>query len=231
MRRRKFLGTCALAAFAAAPALTLGADAVPRSYARARLVDGNGRPVKASAVPRHTNLIFHYPYAATPCFLLNLGQTLEPAAGLRTADALAYRWPGGVGPERSIVAYSAICAHRLSYPTRQLSFIGYQDQPRAGGSKRLIHCCHEHSEYDPARGAAVVGGPAQQPLAAILLDYDQASDGLYAVGTLGGAMFDEFFTKYEVRLQLEFGGKAKEPAGDRCVVTELARYCRQQIKC
>ena len=231
MRRREFLGTCAVAAFAAAPTLTVAADAVPRSYSRARLVDETGRPVKAGAVPRHTNLIFHYPYAATPCFLLNLGQPLEPAGGLRTADALTYRWPGGVGPARSIVAYSAICAHRLSYPTRQVSFIGYQEQPRAGGGKRLIHCCHEHSEYDPARGAAVVGGPAQQPLAAILLEYDEASDGLYAVGTLGGAMFDDFFAKYEFRLGLEFGGKAKEPVLERCVVTELARYCQQRIKC
>ena len=229
MRRRSFLGTCALAAFAVSPARSVAADAVPRAFARARLVDETGQPLKAGAVPRHTNLIFHYPYAATPCFLLNLGAPLEPAGGLRTADAHSYRWPGGAGPSRSIVAYSAICAHRLSYPTRQVSFIGYQERPRGG--RRLIHCCHEHSEYDPTRGAAVVGGPAQQPLATILLDYDAASDGLYAVGTLGGAMFEEFFAKFETRLGLEFGGRAKQAAGDQCVVTELSRYCRQQIRC
>jgi arsenite oxidase small subunit len=231
MRRRTFLRTCAAAAFAATPALAVAADAVPRLYTRARLVDENGRAVKASAVPKHTNLVFHYPYESTPCFLLNLGQPLEPAAGLRTADALTYRWPGGVGPERNIVAYSAICAHRLSYPTRQVSFIRYQEEVPPGKRRRVIHCCSEHSEYDPARGAAVLGGPAQQPLAAILLEYDEAADELYATGMLGGAMLDDFFSKYEFRLGMEFGGKAREPVGDRCVVMELARYCRQQIRC
>jgi len=231
MQRRRFLGSCAVAAFGAAPALTLAADAVPRAYARARLEDKDGQAVKAGSVPRHTNLIFHYPYASTPCFLLNLGQPLEPADGLRTADALTYRWPGGVGPGRSIVAYSAICPHRLSYPTRQVSFIGYQEEVPAGRRGRVIHCCHEHSEFDPVHGAAVVGGPARQPLAAILLDYDARADELYAVGTLGGSMFDDFFAKYEFRLGWEFGGKAREPVGDHCVVSELARYCRQQIKC
>jgi len=42
----------------------------------------------------------------------------------------------------------------------------------------VIHCCSEHSQYDPAEGARVVAGPAPQPLAAILLDHDPASDAL-----------------------------------------------------
>lgn len=230
MRRRNFLKTCAAAAFAAAPAFTVAADARPRHYARARLVHPDGRPVSARALPSHTNLVFHYPFAATPCFLLNLGRRLEASATLKTANAQSYQWRGGVGPERSIVAYSAICAHKLSYPTRQISFIRYQAEKRSRGS-RVIHCCSEHSEYDPARGAAVVGGPAPQPLAAILLDYDERSDGLHAVGTLGGEMFAEFFSKFELRLSMEFGAKARQPAGDDCVVVELEKYCRQQVRC
>ena len=31
----------------------------------------------------------------------------------------------------------------------------------------LIHCCAEHSQYDPARGAEVLSGPARQPLNAL----------------------------------------------------------------
>ena len=76
----------------------------------------------------------------------------------------------------------------------------------------MIHCCSEHSQYDPAEGGRVLAGPAPQPLAAILLDYDAAADELYAVGTLGGEMFDEFFAKYEFRLALEHGGQ-REGAG------------------
>jgi arsenite oxidase small subunit len=232
MRRRIFLQTCAGAAFAATPRFTVAADASPHYYSRARLVWPDGKPVRAAALPAHTNLVFHYPFAATPCFLLNLGRRLETGASLRTADAHTYRWQGGVGPERSIVAYSAICAHKMSYPTRQISFISYRAEGSRGGKgSRVIRCCSEHSEYDPAQGAAVVGGPARQPLAAILLDYDERADELYAVGTLGGEMFNEFFSKFEFRLSLDFGGKAHQPAGDICEVVELTKYCRQQVQC
>jgi Rieske Fe-S protein len=46
----------------------------------------------------------------------------------------------------------------------------------------MIHCCAEHSEYDPAAGAKVMAGPAKQPLATILLDYDATTDELSATG-------------------------------------------------
>jgi Rieske Fe-S protein len=232
MQRRIFLQTCAAAAIAATPRFTVAADASPRYYSRARLVWPDGKPVRAAALPAHTNLVFHYPFAATPCFLLNLGRRLEAGASLHTADAHTYRWQGGVGRERNIVAYSAICAHKMSYPTRQISFISYRAEGSHGGKgSRVIHCCSEHSEYDPAQGAAVVGGPARQPLAAILLDYNERADELYAVGTLGGEMFDEFFSKFEFRLALDVGRKAHQPAGDVCEVVELAKYCKQQVQC
>lgn len=232
MQRRRFLLTCTAAALAVTPRFVVAADAGPRYYSRARLVGPDGKPVRATALPAHTNLVFHYPFAATPCFLLNLGRPLETGASLRTTDAHTYRWQGGVGPERSIVAYSAICAHKMSHPTRQISFISYRTEgSRESKRSRVIHCCSEHSEFDPAQGAAVVHGPARQPLAAILLDYDERADELYAVGTLGGEMFDEFFSKFESRLSLDFGGKAHQPAGDSCEVVELTKYCRQQVQC
>ncbi len=95
----------------------------------------------------------------------------------------------------------------------------------------MIHCCSEHSQYDPADGGRVLAGPAPQPLAAILLDYDRGADELYAVGTVGGEMFADFFAKYEMRLALEHGDRAKSPVRDACVVKELEAYCRQQVKC
>jgi len=232
MRRRIFLQTCAAATFAATPGFTPAADASPRYYARARLVGPEGKPLRAASLPAHVNFVFNYPYAATPCFLLNLGRPLESGASLRTADAHTYRWQGGVGPQRSIVAYSAICAHKMSYPTRQISFISYRAEgTRQSRRSRVIRCCSEHSEYDPAQGAAVVAGPARQPLAAILLDYDERADELYALGTLGGEMFDQFFSKFEFRLSLDFGGKAQQAAGANCEVVELTKYCRQQVQC
>ncbi|TAK43569.1 MAG: (2Fe-2S)-binding protein [Betaproteobacteria bacterium] len=232
MQRRDFIRLCAAtAAGGAAPALAI-AGAAPQFYARARLVDERGEPLRATRIPPQRNLIFHYPYATTPCFLLNLGRSAAKAARLRTADRRDYEWPGGVGPGRSVVAYSAICAHQLTYPTREISFISY----RSGKSARnphanVIHCCSEHSQYDPADGARVVAGPAPQPLAAILLEHDARTDGLFAVGTLGGEMFNQFFSKFEFRLALENSGAARRAVADRATVVPLENYCRQQVRC
>ena len=231
MQRRDFMFACAASALGvslpAAPA-----DAKPRFYERARLVEPGGRPLRARALAANRNFIFHYPFAGTPCFLLNLGRPTKPSAQLKTADAQIYQWPGGVGAERNVVAYSAICAHRLTYPTREISFISYRGEKSAGSKfSRVIHCCSEHSQYDPSEGAKVLAGPAPQPLAAILLEYDPKSDDLYAVGTLGGELFNEFFSKYEFRLAVDHGGQARAAIAGSCVVNELAEFCKQQVKC
>jgi len=230
MERREFVQFCAAAAASAAsPAVS--ADAQPRRYARSRLVDVNGSPLHGADVPANRNLIFHYPYAATPCFLLNLGRAATPTA-LKTADEHPYVWLGGVGAGHSIVAYSAICAHKLTYPTREISFISYRtEKTPANRFSSVIHCCSEHSQYDPAAGAKVVAGPAPQPLAAILLEHDPRSDELYATGTLGGELFNEFFDKYAFRLQLEHGPDARAAVNGTCVVRPLEDFCRQQVKC
>jgi len=232
MQRRDFLRLCAASAAAGgAPALAAG-DATPRFYARARLVDERGAALRTAQIPPHRNLIFHYPYATTPCFLLNLGRPAKGSMRLRTADRRDYEWQGGVGPGRSVVAYSAICAHQLTYPTREISFISYRREKSARNPHgNVIHCCSEHSQYDPAAGARVVAGPAPQPLAAILLEHDGASDELFAVGTLGGEMFNQFFSKYGFRLALEHAGAARQAVSGSAAVTELENYCRQQVKC
>ena len=231
MKRRTFIRLCAATAGAASAQAFAASDARPQHYARSRLEYAGG-PLRASQIPVDRNLIFHYPYAATPCFLLNLGRPLNGPAELKTADAQRYRWPGGVGPQRSIVAYSAICAHQLAYPTRDISFISYRIEKGAQNRfTNVIHCCSEHSQYDPARGARVVAGPAPQPLAAILLEYDAAEDTLTAVGTLGGEMFNAFFAKYAFKLRMERGHAAHDATGTTTRVVELNDYCRQQVRC
>ncbi len=232
MQRRDFLRLCAAsAASGTAPDLAL-ADAAAQFYARVRLVDERGVPLQARRIPPHRNLIFHYPYATTPCFLLNLGRPANGSLRLRTADRRSYDWQGGVGPERSVVAYSAICAHQLTYPTRDISFISYRREKSARNPHgNVIHCCSEHSQYDPAEGARVVAGPAPQPLAAILLEHDAGRDELFAVGTLGGEMFRQFFARFEFRLALENSGAARRAVADSATVVPLENYCRQQVQC
>jgi len=164
MERRGFIRFCAASA-AALGAPEAAAETHARFYSRARLVDEKGAPLRAAAVPANRNLIFHYPFAATPCFLLNLGRPAKGAASLKTVTGEPYEWKGGVGAERSVVAYSAICAHRLAYPTRDITFISYRSKKSASNRiGNVIHCCAEHSQYDPAEGARVLAGPAPQPL-------------------------------------------------------------------
>jgi Rieske Fe-S protein len=234
MDRRRFIESCSasaacVSALAAVPAFA--ADAKPRSYSPALLVNERGDALKASSLKPQTNYVFHYPFEATPVFLLDLGKP-APSRSLSTRDRNAYAWPGGVGPRRSVVAYSAICAHQLVYPTRDVSFISFRKtRAQRGVQDELIHCCAEHSQYDPARGAQVLSGPASQPLCAVLLTHDAQADTLTAYATLGGELFDDFFRKYQAKLSLEVGARAREPVAGQAVVRELEKFCRNPIQC
>ncbi|MEJ6023300.1 (2Fe-2S)-binding protein [Ramlibacter sp. PS4R-6] len=231
MDRRSFIESCtAGAACLSFPLGGIAGDAHPREYQRAVLVDEHGQPIKASKLTPLTNYVFHYPFVATPVFLIDLGKAVAPHV-VSTKDRGAYQWPGGVGARKSIVAYSAICAHKLVYPTKDVSFISFRKtRAQKGVQDELIHCCAEHSQYDPARGAQVLSGPAPQPLATVLLAYDAKHDTLTAHGTLGNEVFDEFFRKYEAKLSLDVGPKAHERV-TQATVTELSRFCRNSIQC
>ncbi len=211
------------------------ADAKPKTYASALLVNAQGDPIKAASLKPRTNYIFHYPFESTPVFLLDLGKPV-PGKSLQAADKSSYTWPGGVGKGKSLVAFSAICAHKLVYPTPQLSFISFRagkslDPTKHGAEENLIHCCADHSQYDPAQGAQVLRGPAPQPLCAVLLKHDPKTDTLTAYATLGGELFDEFFKKYEAKLSIEVGSKAKNAVAAKTTLKELEQFCRNTIKC
>ena len=233
MKRRDFVQLCAAsAAGAALPDAAQAATLRTHLYRRARLVDEKGQPVRPAALQAGTNYVFDYPFSATPCFLLRLDRPATAAIDLRTESGEAYRWEGGVGPGRDVVAYSAICAHKLTYPTRQVSFIGYRNEPSpVAPAGKVITCCSDRSVYDPAAGARVVSGPAPQPLATILLEHDPAADQLVAVGTFGGEMFAEFFRRFEFRLQLERGPRARDEVEGSTVVKTLDNYSTQWARC
>lgn len=195
------------------------------------LVTPAGDPFRASTLKPQTNYVFQYPFEATPVFLLDLAKPALPQS-LSTRSRDAYAWPGGVGPNRSVVAFSAICAHQLVYPTREVSFISFRKtRAQRGVQDALIHCCAEHSQYDPARGAQVLSGPATQPLCAVLLIHDRKADTLTAHATLGGELFEDFFRKYSAKLSLDMGPTARNGVNGHSVVTELEKYCRNAIQC
>ena len=222
---------CVAAAWAASGALpVLAAPAgETRRYARTLLVEKYGEPFKAAKLVVGEPQLFNYPFAAAPVFLLALDR---PVAGteLATESRERYASPGGVGAHRAIVAFSAICAHKLMYPTPQISFIGVR-KGFDGEPAQVIHCCGDNSRYDPTHGARVISGPAPQPLAAVLLEWEAKTDRLYAVGTQGGEMFDAFFEKYAFRLETELGARAKAASGATAVVRPAAAYSRQWQSC
>jgi arsenite oxidase small subunit len=231
LQRRQFLEGCAAASLGAWQ--EAWAQSPARAYPRSRLVDIHGRPVRLAALEREVNYVFQYPFEATPCLLVKLRAPVAVQPMLKRADGTAYEWKGGVGRDRNAVAFSAICAHKLAYPTREVSFIRYQRDASATSSGRVIHCCADHSVYDPTAGARVVAGPAPQPLASIALEYDAVRDELAAVGTAGAEQFEPFFEKYAFKLELEYGGldRARKPVENTTVVRELTNYCRTTIEC
>ena len=233
MKRREFVTACAAAAGGAAlPDISDAANLSARMYKRAKLVDEKGAPIRLAQLDAGRNYVFDYPYSSTPCFLLRLRTPATAGADLKTETGFTYHWAGGVGAAKDVVAYSAICAHKLTYPTKQVSFIGYRDDPSpVTGKGRVIACCSDRSVYDPAAGARVVSGPAPQPLATILLEHDAKADEVWAVGTFGGEMFAEFFRKFEFRLQLEMGPRMRSPVEGTTVVRQLEAYSTQWAKC
>jgi arsenite oxidase small subunit len=219
---------CVAGAWAAAASLPAFA-AAPQPHPRALLVDSFGDPFRIGALQPGQAHLFNYPFAASPAFLLAFDRAVEPSEQA-TRDKQAYSAPAGVGPRRAVVAFSAICAHKLMYPTPQISFIGLRNGI-SGEPAQVIHCCGDDSRYDPQRGARVISGPAPQPLAAVLLEWDAKADRLYAVGTQGGEMFQAFFDKYAFKLETELGARAQAPSGATTVVQPAASYSRQWQSC
>jgi len=224
-QRREFLAGCSSTALCglavalnAGDALAAGSPS-PSGAARERypatlLVNERGAPVDSRLLQPRTNYLFHYPFFATPCLLLDLGRDV-----------------GGVGPNRSIVAFSAICSHKLAYPAKEVSFIRFQAKASTYSEAERIHCCADHSVYDPAERARVVSGPAPTPLAQVELSYNARTHGLMATGMRGPDQFDAFFRKYEFKLSMDFGGRARELIGKNSHLQELTRFCRNVAQC
>ena len=103
-----------------------------------------------------TPLMFAYPDAASPCAAVKIGTAV----------------PGGVGPDRDIVAYSTLCTH-MGCP------VAYE-----AGTKTFKCGCH-FSMFDAEKGGQMVCGQATEELPRIVLKYDAKTDAVSAVGVEG----------------------------------------------
>ena len=194
----------------------------------------------AASLDTGETYLFHYPFISTPCFLIDLGKPIISGSNLKTRDGGRYSWQGGSGPGNSVVAFSAICAHKMSHPAPSVSFINYRhgearfrnSQDEIEERSGVIYCCSESSVYDPANGGRVLGGPAPQPLASIELEYDAAEDAFYATATIGGEMFDRFFSKFRDRLVLQYGRLDIDQAlSGTSNLMRLSEYTQNAVSC
>ncbi len=235
VNRRGFVKACsAVAALAAASAGRLVQPAFALADApKLKLVDKAGKPIKASALEVHANYLFMYPYVSTPCLLLRLGAATPRNVECKDAKKAAYTWPGGVGKDGAVVAYSAICSHAFSYDSKQTSFLTYSKaRTQVSSHSRAITCCAHASIFDPAAGAKVVGGPATFPLAAVQLAYQADSDELIATGLVGTALIDEFFKAYRGELNAQYGrGAYRAVVEGQTTVLPMQEYSKDVVQC
>ena len=148
LSRREVLAVVGLAA---GGATTVGADGVAEAragtYPRVRVIDVRGLRVNRPYA-------FDYPLKGPANVLIDFG----------------HRVPRGVGPRRSIVAYSTACQHmgcEVDYNRRQ---------------RQLVCPCHQ-TRYDPERLGAIIEGVATRALPRVLLRVRNGA--VYAVGVDG----------------------------------------------
>lgn len=228
MQRRDFNRLCSgLLAGAAGFSSTLSANTQP--YPRSSLVYDDDSLVTVDSLSPGTSCVFSYPYVTTPCFVVRLNSAAKGNS----------HWHGGVGDDESVVAFSAICSHKMSHPAKPISHINFRNEnitfyDRSGDKQerdQLISCCSERSVYDPAAGGSVLSGPAPVPLAAIALEV--ADNGqLVAVGSSGANQYERFLEKFGFRLAMEYGvSDVRARVGDRTVATLAQSFSSQQVRC
>ena len=156
MDRRDFLKACSTVAVASMldPSvfsnLLSAQEGMFKAYKKALLVKEDGTPLREEDLKPHN-----------ACYLIDLGEEVKPV-NAKLKDGKTYKWQGGVGSKKSIVAYSAICAHQWSYPPKQYSFINYYplDKPSEITKKSgIIQRCAHLGLYDPKEGGKVIDGP------------------------------------------------------------------------
>ncbi|MCI4333590.1 MAG: Rieske 2Fe-2S domain-containing protein [Thermoplasmata archaeon] len=155
-------------------------------YARVQLLDLDGTPLTVTKLEKEYNantdavLTFNYPLRNEPNFLLNVAPAPGAAASSGAINVL-----NGVGTQKSIVAFSAICQH-LGCPAPAISYYPAGTCPQTPGGKPFyIHCSCHGSTYDVTNGASNLTGPAVLPLPQIILEVDASDDTLYAVNSVG----------------------------------------------
>lgn len=240
MQRRDFLklSTASTALIAVAPSLItqrLYAEdgSLFQTFEKVQLKDSDGNALKASSLVKEENYIFMYPHASTPAILVDLPQPTQKEIKLKAEDGTEYIYKGGHGAKGTIVAFSAICAHQLTHPKKAMSMFQYvpSNGKTLAYDKGGVFVCSSHlAAYDPKQGGKVVGGPAPQGLASIVLEID-SDDTIWAVAVLGPNKFQAFFSAFKKELRGEYGRRgAKKLMKTEATVQPLKNFSSELIQ-
>mgnify|MGYP000179710431 CR=1 FL=1 len=156
--RRDFLKISGGAA-AGAGAMVAGigvAQAAPAEVGRATLPYPAKDLGKAGALRPNTPVSFTYPDAASPCVMVKMGAPV----------------PGGVGPDKDIVAYSVLCTHMGCQ-------VAYEQ------ATKTFKCPCHYSTFDAEQTGQMVTGQATENLPQIVLEHNPKDDSVKAVGVDG----------------------------------------------
>lgn len=110
----------------------------------------------ANRLPVNKSVSFSYPDSDSPCAMIRMGQQV----------------PGGVGPDKDIVAYSILCNHMgcaLDYAPET----------------RTFKCPCHFSIFDSEKAGQMVTGQSTENLPRILLSYNKGSGEIKAIGVDG----------------------------------------------
>ena len=156
--RRGFLKLSGgMAAGAGAMAAGVGtAQAAQGEVGRATLPYPAKAVAKAKALKANVPVSFQYPDAASPCVIVKMGSPV----------------PGGVGPDKDIVAYSVLCTHMGCQ-------VSYEPQ------SRTFKCPCHFSMFDAEKTGQMITGQATENLPQILLEYEAKDDSVRAVAVNG----------------------------------------------
>lgn len=240
MERRNFLRLSATSAMAVAIAPSLITQrlyaedgSLFQPFEKVQLKDTEGNPIKASALAVEENYVFNYPYVGTPAIMVNLTSPAEKDIELTAEDGTKYIYRGGVGAKGTIVAYSAICPHQLTHPQPEMSMFHYIDEKGttkaySGGA---FVCMSHLSRFEPKQGGKVVGGPATQGLASIILEVD-GEDNIWAVAVLGPVKFQDYFDAFKDEFKKFYGNrrKAKKLTKEETKVQTLKNFSADIIR-
>lgn len=112
---------------------------------------------------------FNYPLEETPALLIKLGKPV----------------PGGIGPDKDIVAYNVICQH-LGCIVR---FYREDDPKNIYKGKNVLYCPCHGGWYDADNLGKVLSGPPLCELPMVKLELDEETGDIYAVEMLPPVIF------------------------------------------